>query len=97
MPAKNQLIWKTWQMGAAASERMERIGRTAHQSHVVDMTTATVLCRKVKLTSLHHDSSTQTNELPECPVCLARLQKANRAGHCYPALPNPIQSSLYTP
>jgi hypothetical protein len=64
--------WKTYLMGAAANERMERMGQSAHLSHACEILPGGALrplC-SVKLTSLCLDDSlTAEGELPDCPTC----------------------------
>jgi hypothetical protein len=65
-------------MGAAAAERMERRGMTAHLSHAValpcDKQNST-LCGVVTY-SLCMDESLATDELPDCPKCRRKLANA---------------------
>jgi len=61
-------------MGAAATERAMTRGRNAHLSHAVDMDTRRPLCKRVNISSLVDDSSTWSNELPECPECQRMLK-----------------------
>lgn len=68
--------WKTWPMGAAEAERAEIRGRKAFMSHAVDMDTETPICGKVKIHSLTNDSSQWEDSLPDCPVCVRKIQKA---------------------
>lgn len=65
--------WKTWPMGAATSERMEKRGLWAMLSHAVDMDEMRPLCG-VKLASLVNDSSQWTHELPDCPRCRQKIR-----------------------
>jgi hypothetical protein len=64
--------WKTYLMGGAANERMERMGQSAHLSHACEVLPGGALrplC-SVKLTSLCIDDSlTAEGELPDCPTC----------------------------
>jgi len=62
-------------MGGAAAERMARRGVHAHLSHAVAMDTLKPVCRKVKISSLVDDSSTFSDELPDCPDCRKRLKQ----------------------
>lgn len=66
--------WKTFPMGAAAAERMESRGLTAHLDHAVNIDTMKPLCR-VKVHSLCIDWSLATNALPDCPVCRAKIER----------------------
>lgn len=69
-----KLNYKTWLMGAACAERMERRGLKAELSHGVNMDTRKPFCG-VKITSLVDDSSTWTDEFPDCPICTAKIKK----------------------
>jgi hypothetical protein len=71
--------WKTYLMGAAANERMERMGQSAHLSHACEILPGGALrplC-SVKLTSLCLDDSlTAEGELPDCPTCKRAIERA---------------------
>jgi hypothetical protein len=68
----NPMKWKTYPMGAACSERMERRGLVAHLDHAVNLDTGKTLCG-VKTNSLCMDDSLATNDLPDCPRCRAKI------------------------
>lgn len=68
-------LWKTYPIGAAASERMEMRGLKASFSHAVlfpSMMQPRALCG-VKTFSLCMDSSLATDELPDCPRCQSKI------------------------
>ena len=77
---KTNIGWKTYPMGAAAAERMERRGMVAHLSHAVlqpcDQQNS-ALCGVLSY-SLCMDDSLATDELPDCPRCQRKLAIAHK-------------------
>lgn len=73
----NKMTWKTYPMGAAASERMEQRGMKAHLSHAVEFPCHQqnrAMCG-VLTYSLCMDDSLATNDDPDCPKCQRKLAK----------------------
>lgn len=77
MNTPKALRWRTYPMGGAASERMERRGLKAFLDHAVNLDTGKTLCG-VNVNSLCADDSLATDIPPDCPKCAARIEAARK-------------------